>query len=196
MANDLRQIGAWVATGNPATVNESTPFLGGQLGDYTVTMDDIAVPSGAVALSSPNFPRVWQYVQVSAASAAPAAGQCVVWLDNINFVVTTVASITKRNQVAGALQSAAATVGNYTWILVSGVGLALTENGQTPAAGDALIGGATTVGRFGVTAQGTAPLCQQLGVFLGAKTVAFNGSSTLPADTCAVAFTIPRVGYL
>jgi hypothetical protein len=204
MAVDLNQQGAWVSTGNPSTVNDATPlFAPGQVGTFASTQDDIAIPSQSTPLSAGAFPRIWQYVQLDSGSATPAFGQLLVWKDHINFAVTTVNSATKRNSVAGVLCNASATLGNYVWILVGGVGPALTENGQTPAAGDALIGGATTAGRFGVIAQGTAsngsaiPLgVAQLGVFLATKTTAFNSSSALPTDTCAVFLTIPRFSQL
>ncbi len=200
----LNAPGAWVTTGNPATVNDVVPlFAPGQVGTYTVTLDDIAIPSAANAIPPGAFPRVFQYVQLSAASATPAYGQLVVWLDHINPVVTTVNSITKRNSVAGVVLNASATLGNYIWIGSSGIFPVLAEAGQTPAAGDALVGGATTAGRWGVIAQGSVsnggafPLgIYQLGVFLGAKTIAFSGSSALPADTCVAALSIPRFGAI
>jgi hypothetical protein len=196
-AIQLQNPGAWVTTGNPATVNDASPvFAPGQVGTYTVTADSIAIPSAANAIPPGAFPRVFQYVQLSAASATPAYGQLVVWLDSINQTVTTVNSTTKRNQVAGVVLNASATLGNFIWIGVSGIFPILVENGQTPAVGDAVIGGATTAGRFGITAQGTAPLAQQLGVILGTKTTAFNGSSALPTDVCAAQLYIPRPGAL
>jgi hypothetical protein len=196
-AIQLQNPGGWVTTGNPATVNDALPlFAPGQVGTYCVTSDDIPIPSQPNALPPGAFPRVFQYVKLDAGSAAAAFGQCVVWLDSIGSNVTTVASITKRNQIAGVVLNPSATLGNYIWIGVSGIFPVLAEAGQTPAAGDAVIGGATTVGRFGVTAQGTAPLCQQVGVYLGAKTIAFNGSSVLPADTCAAQLYVPRPGAL
>lgn len=203
-AVQLQNPGGWVTTGNPATVNDAAPlFAPGQLGTYAVTTDSVPIPSAANALPPGVFPRVFQFVQLSAASASPAFGQLVVWLDHINPVVTTVNSTTKRNSVAGVVLNASATLGNYIWIGVSGIFPVLTEAGQTPAAGDALIAGATTAGRWGVIAQGTAsnggaiPLgIFQYGVFLGAKTVAFNGSSALPTDTCAALINVPRFGEL
>lgn len=193
----LQNPGAWVSTGNPATVNDASPvFAPGQVGTYAAVTDDIAIPSQPNAIPPGAFPRVYQYVQLSAASATPAFGQLVVWLDSISNVVTTVSSTTKRNQVAGVVVNASATLGNFIWIGVSGIFPILVENGQTPAAGDAVIGGATTAGRFGITAQGTAPLCQQLGVILGTKTTAFNGSSALPTDVCAAQLYVPRPGAL
>ncbi len=196
-AVQLQNPGAWVSTGNPATVNDASPlFAPGQVGTYAVVTDDIAIPSAANAIPPGAFPRVYQYVKLNASSATPAFGQLVVWLDSITNEVTTVSSTTKRNQVAGVVVNASATLGNHIWIGVSGIFPVLTEAGQTPAAGDAVIAGATTAGRFGLTAQGTAPLCQQLGVFLGAKTIAFNGSSALPTDTAVAQLYIPRPGAL
>lgn len=200
---NLEQRALFVTTGNPSTVNDASPvFAPGQQGCFTATLDSVAIPSQPNPLLAGQFPRVWQYVQLSAASATPAFGQVLVWLDHINFTVTTASSNTKRNSVAGVLCNASATLGNFVWILVSGVAPLLTEAGQTPAAGDGVIVGATTAGRVGVLAQGAASNgaaiptgVTQFGVFLGAKTVAFNGSSALPTDTAAALINIPRVGF-
>jgi hypothetical protein len=193
---NLEQRALYVATGNPSTVNDAAPvFAPGQQGCFTATLDSIAIPSQPLPLLAGQFPRVWQYVQLHSGSATPAFGQLVIWQDAINFVVTTASSTTNRNRVAGVVTNASATLGNFIWILVSGVAPILVENGQTPAAGDAVIGGATTAGRFGITAQGTAPLCQFLGVILATKTTAFNGSSALPTDTCAALINLPRGGF-
>lgn len=197
MAHNLINLGQYISTGNPATVNDASPvFLPGAVGGVVEKSSvAIAIPSQANGLVAGQFPRLWQYVKLDSGATA-AYGACVVWLDYINLTVTTVSSNTKQNSVAGALCNASATPGNYVFILVSGVGPALMEAGQTPAAGDAVIGGATTAGRFGITAEGTAPASIPCGVVLGAKTIAFNGSSALPADTCAVMYNIRPFGLL
>lgn len=197
----LENPGAYIKTGSPATVSETSPFITGQVGSFVNNNVAIPIPSQTVGLSSGQFPRVWQYVQLDSGSATPAFGQLVVWKDAINFVVTTASSTTKRNYVAGVLCNASATLGDYVWIGISGVFPILTENGQTPAAGDAVIGGASTAGRFGVIAQGVASTTAtpmgifQLGQFLATKTTAFNSSSALPTDVAAAALSIPRIGF-
>lgn len=198
----LENPGAFIKTGSPATVSETSPFITGQAGTLVYSQSAIPIPSQTTGLPAGQFPRVWQYVQLDSGSATPAFGQFVVWKDAINFVVTTASSTTKRGYAAGVLCNASATLGDYVWIGVSGVFPILTENGQTPAAGDAVIGGASTAGRFGVVAQGTAsnggaiPLgIPTLGNFLATKTTAFNGSSALPTDTCAAFINIPRFGF-
>lgn len=191
----LENPAAFVKTGNPATVSETTPFILGQVGSIVYNNSTIAIPSQSTGLSAGQFPRVWQYVQLDSGSATPAFGQFLVWKDAINFVVTTASSTTKRNYGAGVLCNASATLGDYVWIGVSGVFPLLFEAGQTPAAGDAVIGGATTAGRFGITAQGTAPLCDDFGVVLATKTTAFNGSSALPTDTAAALVSFRRFGF-
>jgi uncharacterized protein with ACT and thioredoxin-like domain len=119
----------------------------------------------------------------------------VVWTDYANYVVSTVASTTRRNDVAGLLNTGTitggvatslATAGQFVWILVGGFGVALNEAATVPAVGDVVVGGPTTAGRVSITAQGTAPVAKQLGVVLGTKTTAVFGSGTLPTDTIAV----------
>jgi hypothetical protein len=197
--NDLRNIGAWVSTGNPQTVNDapSTAFAAGQLGSYTVTMDGLAIPSGTVDLPTGTFPRVWQYVTLSATSATPAFGQVVGWVTATGSAFTVSTGITvSRNRPAGIVTSSAVTLGNYIWILVSGVGPGLNEAGTTPADGDALRVGATTAGRIDFTANGTATASLCIGTALGTKTTAFGGSSALPTDTIAALYNFPRFGSL
>lgn len=187
---------AYVATGNPQTVNEATPFTPGQLGMFTATVDGLSIPSGTVALGVGAFPRVWQYVQLSASSATPAFGQVVCWNDAASQVVITGITAALRSRPAGIVTSSSVTVGNYIWILTSGIGPGLNEAATAPAAGDVAIVGGTTAGRIDRVASGTASTHPPIGVFLGAKTIAFDGSSALPTDTCAVLYNFPRFGAL
>src|SRR5688572_20562869 len=73
----------WVSTGDPTTVNETTPFAPGQLG--------LVVNTKNSTLFSPGVsPRVYQFVKRSATDAVtPAVGQIAYWKDPDNFVVTT-----------------------------------------------------------------------------------------------------------
>lgn len=197
MTGQLLQKGAFLTPGDPAKFNDSALFDGGVLGKYFITdKGNPFLAVGGTALA----PRVYQIVQLDSGSGV-TYGQVLVWKDYTNFVVTTVASNTKRNDVAGfnttgtvttaGAVTSTATAGNYIAILVGGLGLILNENGTTPAAGDAVIGGATTAGRSGITAQGTAPLASQLGVALGAKLAAFGGIT--PTTDYIAANIYPRV---
>jgi hypothetical protein len=172
---DLKQGGAWITTGDPATVNDATPlFVPGQVGVFTPTKKDLPVTGSATALATVQIPRVVQYVQLDAASATPVQGQRLVWKDSLNFVVTTVTSNTsQKNGAAGALLNASATLGNYVWIGVNGV-FPLLCTAAAPAAGDAITGTAT-VAEWGTIAMGTAPLYRVHGDYLGAKAAVFNG---------------------
>lgn len=191
----LENPGAYIKTGVPSSVSETTPFIAGQAGSFVNSQATIAIPSQTTGLSAGQFPRVWQYVQLDASSAAPAFGQALVWKDAVNFVATTATSTARRNRAAGVLCNGSAVLGDYVWICVSGIVPVLVEAGQTPAAEDTLLVGPTTAGRWGFIVHGTAPTSVVYGTYLGAKTIAFNGSSALPADTAAAFINIPRIGF-
>ena len=194
MANDLKGPGGYVSTGDVATVNDAVPlFAPGQLGIFLPTLDDLPVTGSTVALGATQIPRVCQYVQLSAASAAPVQGQCLTWLDSLNFIVTTVASnTTGQNRIAGVLLNASATLGNYVWIGVSGV-FPLLCTGSAPANGSSVHGTGNAAGEWGFTAAGTAGTAQIVGSFLGAKAAAFNGV-TPGANVAFGLINIPRFG--
>lgn len=197
MAHNLIGLGAYISTGNPATVNDAVPlFTPGAVGQVAEKSSVvIPIPSQPNGLPAGQFPRLWQYVKLDSGATA-AFGAAVVWLDYINLTVTTVSSNTKQNSNAGVLCNASATPGNFVWICIAGVAPILVEAAQTPAAGDAVVGGATTAGRWGITAEGTAPVSIPYGIALGAKTTAFNGSSALPTDTAAALINLRPFGLL
>lgn len=141
----------WVSTGDPTTVNETTPFVLGQLGTVVFCKNS--------TLFSPGLsPRAYQYVKLKAAATA-AVGTRVIWDDYDNFVVTNVGSGTAANfgKFAGVTPSATLTAGNYGFIQVGGQAPVLIDSGTTPAVGSLLIADATD-GEFGalVPAIGTA----------------------------------------
>lgn len=127
----------WVSTGDPTTVNESTPFVLGQLGTVVFAKNS--------TLFSPGLsPRAYQYVKLKAGATA-AVGAKVIWDDYDNYVVTTVGTGTAVNfgKFAGVTPSATLTAGNYGFIQVAGQAPVLIDSGTTPAVGHLLIPDAT-----------------------------------------------------
>lgn len=195
MAIDIRGLAPFVSTGDVGTVNDATPlFAPGQVGIFFPTKQNLTITGSTPTLASTQWPRVFQYVQLDAASAAPVQGQCVAWKDQLNFVVTTVASHTTLRQLpAGVLLNASATLGNYIWIGVSGVFPLLATN-STPAAAGTVHGTGGAAGEWGFTAAGTAPVSLAVGSYLGAKAAAFNGV-TPGANVAFGVINVPRYGF-
>lgn len=132
MAGQLFFNGAYVGS-DPTTLNESTPFLPGQLGRVFAHNNTILFDPGTGA-------RIYQFIQRSATDdqTLPAAGAVAYWKSYDNFVVTTKASdaydATAFQHVAGVFPSATLTAGNYGCIQVGGVGPALLAAAPTSAA--------------------------------------------------------------
>lgn len=197
MAGTQKNIGPFLGPKNdPTLYNETALFNAGDLGKYYVTdqSNPYLLVGGAVI-----GPRQYQLVKLDSGSGT-TFGQALVWKDYSTFLVTTVSSNSKRNDFAGAnvtgsitaagSVTSTATAGNYIFMLVGGLAPLLSENGKTPAAGDAIVLGASTAGRFEPIVQGTAsngaaiPLgIRQVGSWLAAKTTAFGGI-TPTGDYC------------
>lgn len=145
MPVEVIQGAAFVSTGDPTTVNESTPFALGQLGTVVKVKNSTLINPGL-------GPKIFQYVKLKAGATA-GVGFKVIWDDYDNFVVTTVGSGTAANfgKYAGVTASASLAAGNYGFIQVGGVGPALINAGTTPAVGDLLIPDATDT-EFGAVA--------------------------------------------
>lgn len=113
MANLTPFEGVFISTGDPATVNESSPYAPGQLGKITtITRTSGSTNPGQGA-------KVYQYVQVdSTAPVAPYIGAVAWWSDRDNFKVTT--SATNRGQIAGVFLGAYPQLGYYGFIQVGG----------------------------------------------------------------------------
>jgi hypothetical protein len=196
MAGDLRQLGGFVGPGaDPTTVNESSQYAVGDLGKIVGVSNTTLIGSTSAMTT-----KYFQKVQLDSGSGA-TCGQVLIWKDYVSYKVTTVGSTTSRNNVAGLNATGTisggtitsnATAGNFIWIQIAGLAVGLFEAGQTPAAGDMVIAGATTAGSFGITAQGTAPLVEHLGTVLATKTTTFAGSGTLPSNYCAFYMYGPR----
>lgn len=136
--------------------------------------------------------RTYRYVQLHSGATA-AKGALVIWQDYFSNVVTTVGTnTTLRNTVAGALQSASITAGNYCFILIKGPGVTLNENATAVVIGQQAISGATTTGRFDVSAVGTAAITGPWGVYISAKNAVVNGSAALGTDVAACYLNIPQ----
>ncbi len=160
MPNANRTQTVYVSTGNPDTVNETTPYFPGQLGQAFDKED-----------------RAYQYVQldsgatVSAASGVVAANELAYWKDRSQYIVTNDSSQALfqatansfRNNVAGIFRNAM-TAGNYGFVLQRGRSINVKEAGSATA-GTILIANtsATAADALGV-AINTAPNCQPLGV--------------------------------
>ena len=131
MGADLRNNGQFVATGNPATVDETAAnqFVVGQLGHVAALLD--ASPSGA------GLPRLWQYIKRSATDAVTLlAAMPALWKDYDDFVVTSDTSdsfdTSGVNHVAGAFVGTTPASAGFGYIQVGGITKILFK--ITPAA--------------------------------------------------------------
>jgi hypothetical protein len=145
--------GLFIQTGDPSTVDESTPFAIGQLGQVIQVSHD--------TLWDPGTPRTFQYVRRAAADGTTLGtnGSVAYWSDPEAFSVTMdysegySAGSGSLNTVAGVFFAAyPATAGNYGFIQVAGLGPVwmIASPTTTPAIGLSLIG-STTDGRADCT---------------------------------------------
>lgn len=116
MGADLRNNGQFIATGDPATVDEATPFVLGQLGHVTAL----------VKTDYPKLPRLFQFVQrTSDDGLTIAAGKTAKWVDYDDFKVTMDSSESFDgvgvNHVAGIFLGTKPTAGSYGYIQVGGI---------------------------------------------------------------------------
>jgi hypothetical protein len=168
----------WFGKAGPQTFSEAfaSTFEPGALGTIAPNNVGLDIPSGTVKLGTGHFPRLWQFVQLDASSATPAFGQVVCWKDGLaasNYTVITGTSAALRSRPAGIVASASVTLGQCIWIIVYGV--APAGRAQSSLAADV-----------------TYTPC--FGAALGAKTIAFDGSSALPTDTIAALVKFSSVG--
>jgi hypothetical protein len=168
--NELKT--AFVSAQTPGEVNDATPQ--NALGTILVKYDTLNYDPGQHA-------RTYRYVQLHSGATA-AKGALVIWQDYFNNVVTTVGTnTTLRN-----------TVGNYTFILIKGPGVTLNENATAVVIGQQAISGATTTGRFDISAVGTAAITGPWGVYISAKNASVNGSAALGTDVAACYLNVPQ----
>lgn len=120
----------WVATGDPTTVSEVTPFAPGQLGMVVNVKNSTLFDPG-------KSPRIYQYVQLKAA-ATSGKGFPVIWDDLDNYVVTTVGAGTIANcgRLAGFTPSTSLAASSYGFIQCGGQGPVTVKAATTVVAGD------------------------------------------------------------
>src|SRR3972149_12145600 len=99
--NRIANQGVWIGDG-PLDFNETTLFLGGQLGM-------VYTKAG----------KTYQLVKMHSGASSPILGDAVAWQDHDDFVVTDDISDAKRNAPAGICQDTV-TAGNHCWIQVAG----------------------------------------------------------------------------
>lgn len=130
--------------------------------------------------------RTYRYVQL-AAGATAAIGAAVCWSNFITNVVTTVGTATaaNRNAIAGVLQTAACTAGNFTWILTNGPGVALATAATATVVGAQILASAATDARLDTSAIGTAAITGPYGIWTSLKAAVVNGAAALPTDVAA-----------
>jgi hypothetical protein len=113
--------GAWVATGNPATVNESSPEQPGQLGQAVAL-----IPSGQKQA------RQYRYVKRYATDSVTwATGQIVFWQDVDDAVVTGDTANEVPGVYAGVALGTLPAAGSYGFVQEAGVGSVLVKGTPT-----------------------------------------------------------------
>lgn len=169
----------YVVTGNPDTVNESTIYAGGQLGQCVESND-----------------RGYQYVQLdsgataSTTAGAVAANQLAYWKDRSTYKVTNDSRFALldaqansfRNNVAGVFR-AAVTAGNYCFVLQRGRAISLKEVGSATGGMTLIASTSTTAADALGVAINTAPNCLTLGV---CRTATSGTTCTADVDIASI----------
>lgn len=120
MTGSLSQFGAFIATGNPFTVSEGTPFAQGQLGKVT------PIGGNTTGVDPGLAPKVVQFIKRYASDTTTmVAGDAAYWQDMDNFVVTgeiaNAVGGTTAGLVAGVFGSASPSAASYGFVQVAGV---------------------------------------------------------------------------
>ena len=131
--------GLWIQGGSGALANvdETTPFVPGQLGRVM-----------SVRSTDGKVPRFYQYVvrYATETNATPSAGLVAYWQDLDDFVITadsaTAIGGTTNPIVAGVFLGTAPSAGKYGFIQVGGIATAAVTG--TANAGDLLVPSAST----------------------------------------------------
>jgi hypothetical protein len=154
----------YLQSGDPET--ESTPTLHapGLLGArFTVVMPQRQQPG--VETASAGRSKRYQLVKTASdASVAPYAGATAWWTDRANYVVTTSASASSRNDVAGIFLRAWEHAGDYMCVQIGGPRVVKFVDASMAAlaAGDGVIPSATD-SKAQREAAGTAPTYTLMG---------------------------------
>lgn len=180
MPNNRQFQTAYVITGDPTTVNETSPYAPGQLGV------EVTVKNTSSGADGGKGSKTFKYVQVdSTAPVAPFKGAVAWWSDQDNMKVTT--SATNRGQVAGVFCGPYPALGNYGFIQIQGPAIVKFIDAVTAAptaAGLHVIPSATNA-KADCLASGSAPTFP----LLGRSNAAYNA----PLAEAEVILTIQQV---
>lgn len=152
--------GLHLATGDPTTSAETTPYAAGSLGQFFMFP----------AVVGTNPQRIYQYVKITSVTSV-AANIPVYWADRTKYEVTT--AITNLGHPAGILVNDSThlpTVNQFIYIQVRGK-VSVVPKGTPTATADATgqpVVGFATIGQLDTLAIGTAPTTAQFGVSAGA----------------------------
>lgn len=142
---------SYVVTGNPDTVNESSPYMPGQPGQV------LAHAQGK-----------YQYVQMDSgatatAAIAPTANQVAFWKDSSQYIVTNDLRFSEggRNTPAGIIRGSV-TPGYYCFVLQKAKGILVKSSAGS--ANDTIIANSGTAADATNVAAGTASTYKPLGI--------------------------------
>lgn len=168
MTNNTKNQAIYVTTGDPTTVNETTPYALGQMGK------EITVFNASGGVNPGKGAKTFKYVQVDSTSSSPYKGSVAFWSDRDNYKVTLAA--TNRGQVAGVFQDSFPGVGNYGYIQTGGPATVKLIDSPTaaPAATGGFVIGSSTTGKADCLAAGTASTYRVLGTANGTVNVGDN----------------------
>jgi hypothetical protein len=146
----------YLQSGAPET--ESTPVLHapGLLGARFTIIEPQRQQPGVETAGAGRSKRYQLVKTDSTMSVGPYAGATAWWTDRARYMVTTSASASSRNDVAGVFLRTWEHAGDYMCVQIGGPRIVKLVNGTVPVAGDTLIPSATD-SKADVTAIGTAP---------------------------------------
>lgn len=120
---NINEEGLWIQTGNPFTVSEATPFVGGQLGKVS-SFPNSNAENGIT--TNPAQIEVQYVKRYASDTVASVAGDLAFWQDTDNFVVTgepaNAVGGTTAPIPAGVFGGSSPAAGSYGFVQVSGVG--------------------------------------------------------------------------
>jgi len=148
---------SYVITNNPDTVNESTPYMDGQVGQVLNLGE-----------------KTYQYVQVDSGATASntvgvvAANEVAFWKDQTRYIVTNDLrqAVGGRNAIAGIFRNAM-TAGYYGFLLQQGDAISVKSD-ASGAAGDLAVANSGTNADVTAITAGTAPTYRTLGTIRAA----------------------------
>ena len=155
----------WVSTGDPETVNDSTPQYKGQVGMRVTVIQPTRAAVGAESGRS----KTYQYVQTdSTMSVAPFPGAVAWWADKTKYMTTTSPTALGRGRIAGVYQNAI-TPGYYGFVQTEGPATVkfIDAVAAAPTVAGLFVIPSATAGKADTLAAGTAATYPTLGVTAG-----------------------------